>query len=80
MHLHDVGKPVVAKPMIHEGKVVKHKSGKPYNTFRNHHIKGEEIIRGMPETLLYRRENSPAFSPIFMGITTPMAQKYSKFN
>ncbi len=45
--LHDIGKPVVAIPLIEEGKQQCNAQGKPYHKFDRHEIVGEEMVKKM---------------------------------
>lgn len=47
-YLHDIGKPVVAKPKIKNGKLLEKEAGKPYHEFEDHELVGEELVRNMP--------------------------------
>lgn len=51
-YLHDIGKPVVAKPKYREGVLLEREAGKPYHTFENHEKVGEEMVREMNPRLL----------------------------
>lgn len=50
-YLHDIGKPVVKKPKIKDGKLEEKAAGIPYHEFDNHEIVGEEMVRNMPNQL-----------------------------
>ncbi|MFH1232711.1 MAG: HD domain-containing protein [Patescibacteria group bacterium] len=49
--LHDIGKPITAKPKEKDGKILERKSDKPYkkiyHKFLNHEIEGEKRVREM---------------------------------
>jgi len=55
-YLHDIGKPVVKKPKIKDGKLQEKEPGKPYHKFTDHEIVGENMVREMdPE--LFKKYN-----------------------
>ena len=50
-YLHDIGKPVVAKPKYEEGVLQIAEAGTPYHTFDGHERVGEEMVREMDPRL-----------------------------
>jgi putative nucleotidyltransferase with HDIG domain len=50
-YLHDIGKPVVAKPKIKDGKREEKAPGLSYHEFDDHEKVGEEMVRKMPSEL-----------------------------
>jgi len=53
--LHDIGKPIVAKPKLNpDGTIQEKEPGKPYHTFDDHEKVGEQIVREMNPELFKR--------------------------
>lgn len=50
-YFHDIGKPVVAKPKIKDGKIQEREPGKPYHEFDNHEEVGEQMVEQMDSKL-----------------------------
>ena len=50
-YLHDIGKPVVAKPKYKDGKLLEKSLGISYNEFDDHEIVGEEMVKKMDSSL-----------------------------
>jgi len=46
-YLHDIGKPVTAKPRVYDGVLQKDEEGRQRHTFPNHEYVGEEMVREM---------------------------------
>ncbi|MCS7109308.1 MAG: HD domain-containing protein [Candidatus Micrarchaeota archaeon] len=49
--LHDIGKPVVAKPKYKDNVLQEKEPGKPYHEFDDHEKVGEEIVRKLPPSI-----------------------------
>ena len=46
-YLHDIGKPVVAKPRYKNGVIERHPSGAQYHKYKNHEAVGEQMVKDM---------------------------------
>ncbi|MBW2986619.1 HD domain-containing protein [Candidatus Woesearchaeota archaeon] len=46
-YLHDIGKPVAAKPKYKDGVIQRHPSGAQYHKYKNHESIGEQMVREM---------------------------------
>lgn len=53
-YLHDIGKPVAAKPKTKDGVLQEKEQGKPYHEFTDHEKVGEEIVRKMNPEIFSR--------------------------